>query len=73
VDHQEKGAERCARNGGGSALPRHFTGRQDVNMTELDDTELKSEIEAICARIDAIMQSIESYFQELPPTGEVQD
>jgi hypothetical protein len=42
-------------------------------MTELDDTELKSEIEAICARIDAIMQSIEGYFQELPPTVEVQE
>lgn len=42
-------------------------------MTELDDTELKSEIEAICARTDAIVQRIESYFQELSPMGEVQD
>ena len=42
-------------------------------MTEPNDAELKSEIEEICARIDAIVQNIESHFQEPPPTGEVQD
>jgi hypothetical protein len=42
-------------------------------MTEPDDAELTGEIEEICARIDTIMQNIESHFQESPPTLEVQD
>lgn len=42
-------------------------------MTEPDDTELKSEIEEICARIDPIIQNIEIHFQDPPPPVEIQD
>jgi len=46
---------------------------RSAGVTEPDDTKLKSEIEAICARIDTIMQSIEIHFQDHPPPFEIQD
>jgi hypothetical protein len=42
-------------------------------MTEPDDAVLKSEIEEIGARIDAILQNIARYSQKPPPKVEVQD
>jgi hypothetical protein len=42
-------------------------------MTEPNDAELQSEIEEICARIDAILKNIESHYQNPPPTVEVQE
>lgn len=41
-------------------------------MTEPDEADIKSEIEEISARIDTIIQNIETHFNASPPADEAQ-